>query len=94
MDNLLSWEELTREQQDQILDQSGHTLDQIDKECPIFVSDDYFEIYAADLAYETGGIDYEVWPANCIDWTKAAEELKDYYKSVIIDGEEYWFKAW
>jgi len=33
------------------------------------------------------------WPFNYIDWTAAAEELKDNYDCIEVDGIEYWFRA-
>ena len=57
------------------------------------IHEDYFEDYARDLAAE-GDYDMknEQWPYTCIDWEKAAEELKQDYTSVDFDGETYWVR--
>ena len=57
------------------------------------IHEDYFEDYARDLAAE-GDYDMknEQWPYTCIDWTQAAEELKQDYTSVDFDGETYWVR--
>lgn len=55
---------------------------------------DYFEEYAQDLAEDIGVIDRNaVWPLDCIDWGKAADELKFDYTSVDFDGVEYWIRS-
>lgn len=58
------------------------------------IHEDYFEDYARELAEDLG--DYnsknERWPYTCIDWEKAAEELKQDYTSVDFDGETYWVR--
>jgi hypothetical protein len=54
----------------------------------------YFTEYAEDLADDIGAIDRKAgWPCNCIDWEKAADELKADYMSVEFDGETYWMRA-
>jgi hypothetical protein len=59
------------------------------------IRDSYFAEYAEQLAEDIG--DYnsrEVrWPYTCIDWGKAAEELKRDYTSVEFDGVTYWMRA-
>ena len=57
------------------------------------IHEDYFEDYARDLAAE-GDYDMknEQWPYTCIDWEKAAEELKQDYTSVDFGGETYWVR--
>ena len=57
------------------------------------IHEDYFEDYARDLAAE-GDYDMknELWPYTCIDWEKAAEELKQDYTSVDFGGETYWVR--
>lgn len=57
------------------------------------IRDGYFEEYARQLAWETGAIrDDERWPYSCIDWEKAARELKIDYSSVEFGGETYWYR--
>jgi len=58
-----------------------------------FVKDYYFEDYAREFAEDIGAISGdERWPATCIDWEKAASELKYDYSSVEFDGETYWYR--
>jgi hypothetical protein len=56
------------------------------------IRDTYFEDYAQELAEDIGAIDPKAggWPLNCIDWGRAAEELKVDYQCVSFDGEDYW----
>ena len=57
------------------------------------IRDSYFERYAQDLAADIGALDKcTPWPATCIDWEKAADELKQDYTSVEFDGETYWVR--
>lgn len=58
-----------------------------------FISEDYFEKYAEQLADEIGAIDSKAtWPLNHIDWTAAAEALKQDYTSTDIHGNEFWYR--
>lgn len=58
------------------------------------IRDSYFEEYAEQLADDIGAIDRSLsWPLNCIDWERAAMELKMDYMSVDFDGVEYWIRA-
>lgn len=58
------------------------------------IADDYFEDYAYELANDIGAIPDDMsWPANCIDWTKAADALKMDYTSVDFDGTTYWIRS-
>ncbi len=56
---------------------------------------DSAEDYAKNLAKETGVLKSEQeWPANCIDWTKAANELSkdgDVYFLPTGDGDVFVF---
>ena len=57
------------------------------------VRDDYFTDYAQQLAEEIGAISSDShWPNNCIDWEKAARELKVDYSTVEFDGVTYWYR--
>ncbi len=59
-----------------------------------FICEDYFEEYARDTAVDLGLISSDTqWPATCIDWEQAANELKADYSFIEIDGAEYWAKA-
>ena len=52
-----------------------------------------FEDYARELAEEIGGMDDAKWPFTCIDWEKAADELKQAYTPVSYQGEDYFVRA-
>jgi hypothetical protein len=57
------------------------------------INDDYFEEYARELAEDIGAIsDDAKWPATCIDWGKAANELKMDYTSIDFAGSTYWVR--
>lgn len=58
------------------------------------IRDSYFEDYARQLADDIGAIDKDCrWPNDCIDWEKAADQLKSDYMTVDYDGVEYWIRA-
>jgi len=66
----------------------------------LLVNDLYFEEFAEEQASETGALyDYEDtgerhhWPWYCIDWKRAAKELKMDYFDVRYDDQIYWAKA-
>jgi septal ring factor EnvC (AmiA/AmiB activator) len=55
------------------------------------ISDDYFEEYAEQLAYDIGAVDPKAhWPTNHIDWEAAAESLQQDYTAVDLFGNTYW----
>ena len=59
-----------------------------------FIADSYFTEYARQLAEDIGAIsDDAQWPATCIDWEEAAEQLKQDYTSIEYNGETYWYRA-
>lgn len=52
---------------------------------------DYFRDYAQELAEDIGAVNADAsWPNNCLDWDRAARELRTDYSSVEIDGATYW----
>lgn len=58
------------------------------------IRDDYFEDYARELAEDIGAIDREAgWPAYCIDWERAANDLRIDYTELTFDGVTYWARA-
>jgi|CXWL01.1.fsa_nt_gi hypothetical protein len=58
------------------------------------IADSYFEEYAQDLAEDLGFISSNVqWPATCIDWKEAAEQLQQDYSSLEIEGVTYWYRS-
>lgn len=58
------------------------------------IRDSYFTEYAEDLASEVTEYNPNKvsWPFTCIDWEKAADELKQDYTSVDFDGVDYWIR--
>ncbi len=59
-----------------------------------FIADDYFESYARELAEDIGAISKDCqWPATCIDWERAADELKMDYSSVEFGNYTYYYRA-
>lgn len=58
------------------------------------VRDSYFEDFARSEAEELGFIQRDnKWPANCIDWEKAARELQQDYSQADFDGVTYWYRG-
>lgn len=57
------------------------------------IRDSYFEEYAREQASEFDALHCPVWPFTCIDWEKAADELKQDYTSVEFDGVTYWVRS-
>lgn len=58
------------------------------------IRDDYFEDYARELAEDIGAVSSDAdWPANCIDWERAARELQVDYTGLDFDGVTYWARA-
>ena len=57
------------------------------------INDDYFVEYAQDLAEDLGMDRSQPWPYSCIDWDRAADELKMDYSSCEYQGNTYWFRG-
>lgn len=59
----------------------------------ILIRDSYFVTYAQELAEDIGAVrPNAVWPNNCIDWERAAWELRMDYTAVDFDGVTYWIR--
>lgn len=57
---------------------------------PTLIPDGEFEDYARELAEDIGAIDRDAgWPLRCIDWKRAANELRMDYTSITFDGDDY-----
>lgn len=57
------------------------------------IRDSYFEEYARELAEDLGMLDKgDRWPHTCIDWERAADELKQDYTAVDFDEVTYWVR--
>ena len=58
------------------------------------IRDSYFTEYAQQLAEDIDAIPRNApWPCNFIDWEKAAEALKQDYRSADFNGVEYLIRA-
>lgn len=58
------------------------------------IDDDEFEDHARDMAVDTGMIPNDTsWPCNCIDWERAANDLRGDYSLVTFDGTDYYYRA-
>lgn len=58
------------------------------------IRESYFQDYAMQLAEDIGAVKGdEGWPLNCIDWEKAARELKYDYFAVDFDGVTYYVRS-
>lgn len=54
------------------------------------IRDSYFRTYAEELAEDIGAVNSEAtWPNNCIDWERAARELRMDYTEVSFGGVAY-----
>jgi len=57
------------------------------------IRDSYFKDYAIQFAEDIGAIEDDArWPATCIDWDKAADELQMDYTSVQFGDVTYWVR--
>jgi len=57
------------------------------------INENYFEDYAREFAEDIGAIEKSYnWPANCIDWERAARELQMDYTEVDFDGVGYLYR--
>ena len=57
------------------------------------INSDYFIEYAQNLARDCDLIDEKIeWPHSCIDWEKAARELKYDYSAVECNGASWLFQ--
>ncbi len=75
-------------------DDIGERGGKINDEAGPFVHESDFEDHARELADDIGAIPSDAnWPCNCIDWEKAADELKMDYSSVEWNGVTYLYRA-
>lgn len=57
------------------------------------IHDAHFEDYAREMAEDIGAVQADAeWPAYCIDWERAANDLRIDYSSVDFNGETYWYR--
>lgn len=58
------------------------------------IREDTFEEFAREFAEEIGAMPHaDQWPAYCIDWERAANELRMDYTSVEFDGSTWYVRA-
>lgn len=59
------------------------------------IADHYFEEYAEELAKDCGYLpDDEDNPLLvCVDWGRWADDVRQYYTEIDIEGETYWVRA-
>lgn len=59
------------------------------------ISEDYFEDYAREMAEDIHGrsIRDAKWPFTCIDWSEAADELRQDYSETEYQGTTYLFRS-
>ncbi len=76
-----------------IKDEIGESRGKINGEGGPFVDESDFKEYARELAEDIGAIDPDAgWPLGCIDWEKAADELKMDYSSIEWNGTTYLYR--
>lgn len=57
------------------------------------IREDYFVDYAQQLAEDIGAINPDAaWPANCIDWERAARELATDYDTIEFGSTTYYVR--
>lgn len=79
----------------ELKDDVGERRGKIDDEGGPFIHEADFEDYARELVEELGYLDNKMasqWPFTCIDWEKAAEELKMDYSVITWDGQDYYYR--
>ena len=75
-------------------DDAGYQIEDIAENEPTMIPADDFTEYAQELAEDIGAIDPDAKrPLYCIDWERAARELKMDYTSVRVNGTTYYFRA-
>lgn len=59
----------------------------------VFISEAHFIEYAKEFADDIGAVDLKAgWPADCIDWEEAADQLKIDYTQVEVNGVTYYYR--
>ena len=75
-------------------DDAGYAIEDVAENEPTMIPASDFAAYAQELAEEIGAIDPDAkWPVYCIDWERAARELKMDYTSVQVNGTTYYFRS-
>jgi hypothetical protein len=59
----------------------------------VMIARSYFKTYAQELAEDIGAINSEArWPAYCIDWDRAADDLEQDYSEVTFAGSVWLYR--
>lgn len=59
----------------------------------MLIDEEIFEQYAEQMAEDIGAIDRDAkWPYTCIDWEKAANELRVDYSEINVNGRPYLYR--
>jgi antirestriction protein len=75
-------------------DDAGYAIDDVAENEPTMIPAYDFTAYAQELAEDIGAIGRDAqWPVYCIDWERAARELKMDYASVQVNGTTYYFRS-
>ena len=96
-DALKEWDE---SDEDRELKALKSLQDEVEGYCPnwkygaALIRESYFTEYAEELAGDITDYDPRKvhWPFTCIDWEKAADELKQDYTTVDFDGVDYYVR--
>jgi antirestriction protein len=73
---------------------AGYAIDDVAENEPTMIPEYDFAEYAQELAEDIGAISQDAkWPVYCIDWERAARELKMDYTSVRVNGTTYYFRS-
>jgi hypothetical protein len=73
---------------------AGYAIDDVAENEPTMIPEYGFAEYAQELAEDIDAISSDAkWPVYCIDWERAARELKMDYASVSVNGTAYYFRA-
>jgi antirestriction protein len=77
-----------------LLDDAGYAIAAVADNEPTMIPACDFQAYAQELAEDIGAISRDLqWPADCIDWERAARELTMDYAAVEVNGTTYYFRA-
>jgi len=59
------------------------------------IADYAFEEYAEELACDIGAVSRDnQWPLYCIDWARAADDLKQDYMSFSFEDTDWWVRSY
>lgn len=59
-----------------------------------YIEESEFEKHAQELAEDIEGRRmFNRWPFTCIDWERAADELRQDYSSTTVFGEDYLYRS-